>query len=194
LNKVLGGLELRIVLTTEPINAALDRHIDEVASLSMEQRLSRVNGNVLGVLSFLEDAQPMLGGPIAALLHGVPMQVDYTTLLIAADKIDRVAAQFARMPPVRWCESVERFLTTERCDPRVEGAMRWTSWWGELRIEFCEDLPQAVSIRVPSDTPEVDDRVLEVVTIDRIGALDAEQARLFDRVIERSRARLRGSD
>jgi transcriptional regulator with XRE-family HTH domain len=188
-NEVLRALGLQLVLSTEPADADLDRRIEELASRSLGQRLLAIKPHVAAVLDLLEDAAPILDGAAAALVHGAPVPVEFTDLVIDRDKVDVVADRFAWLPPVRWSAEHGRYLTGIPVDPRVEGSMRWRSSWGELRITFTDELPPSVVVRVPSVGEVGFEFDLRVVAINRIGALDKNVARLVDRVIERSRAR-----
>jgi transcriptional regulator with XRE-family HTH domain len=188
-NELLRALGLQIVLSTEPVDAQLDRQIAEMAAEPLGARLLRITPNVRSAVSFLEDATPIVDGAAAALLHGAPVPVQFTDLLIAEDQMDTVARQFAWLPPVRWSDSLGRYATSLPVDPRLAGAMRWRSSWGELRIRFVEELPPAVSVHIPPLVEGSYGCDLRVVTIDQVGVLEPDVARLVDRVIERSRAR-----
>jgi hypothetical protein len=182
---------LRVVLSTEPVHAALDRRVEQLSSEPISQRLLRVKPHVLAAIEFLADADPVLDGAAAALVHGVPVPVRFTDLLVARTKIDAVATQFARLPPVRWSEQHRRHLVSLLVDPRLDGAMQWQSSWGELRIKFVDVVPPSVIVRVPRVREGGFESELRVVAMDRIAVLDTELARLVDRVIERGRAHAR---
>jgi transcriptional regulator with XRE-family HTH domain len=187
-NELLRGLGLQIVLSTEPVDAQLDRQIAEIAAEPLGARLLRITPNVRAAVSFLEDAAPVVDGAAAALLHGAPVAVQFTDLVIAKDQIDTVARQFAWLPPVRWSDSLGRYSTSLPVDPRLVGAMRWRSSWGELRIRFVEELPPTVAVHIPPVWEGSYGCDLRVMTIDRVGVQEPDVARLVDRVIERSRA------
>src|SRR5690348_8575622 len=77
-NQIFHAIGLRVVLATEPVDAELDRRIEQLASEPIGNRLLKIKPHVLTAVDFLSDAEPMLDGAAAALIHGVPVPVEFT--------------------------------------------------------------------------------------------------------------------
>jgi transcriptional regulator with XRE-family HTH domain len=182
-NSVLAALGLQLVLSTEPLDADLDRQIDEFEGVPLSKRLTRMRPR----LTEIHDADPWVDGPAAAPLLGVPVRVDRVDLCVLETNFDVLAKEFARRRPIRWSDVLGEWSLLAHGDPREPGSIRWSTHLGEMRIKACEQLPESVSIRLSDEYSETDIDV-RVVALTSLGIVDKEAARLVDRVIERSRA------
>ena len=159
--RALAALGLRAVLTAEPLHRVLDEGLDRLAGLTAAERLERVGCPLDGVLPFFlaHGLDPVVDGPTAALLHGLPV----------ADR--RVHVTVDAAAATGWVRPVEAEAEESSCAGRgrrspADPDLRWEALFWALACGRSRPAVRSIAPR-PEETapvePGVDrDRLREV--------------------------------
>ncbi len=137
------GLGLRLRVETVPLaESATDP--DPAPDLDDDERDAMVSGYGY-LLRRLHDVPCLVGGRLAALAHGLPVQVDRLDLIVAHQDRNTFAEALKRCEALRWSERWREFCDLVPADQ--PGPMRWrvAGLW-ELRVALVDELPPAVRL------------------------------------------------
>lgn len=169
--RVLAGMGLQLRLETEPLSSDLDARIDELSTLSTDERLARVPFLIPQLMQWLAAGEPVIEGATAALIQGAPLEPKALDLCVDTAHLDAFAEAMLRFPPARWNERWEDY-GVDNPDPRRPGAMRWRTHLGPITLRVVDELPAsltviadgaAVPIRPLADVEVVDPAVAELL-------------------------------
>jgi hypothetical protein len=146
LERFFGALQLRLRLEAVPAATAATEDPDLALDLTEEERHGMVSGfgHLLGRLT---DVPLLVGGRLAALAHGLPVQVQRLDLIVAHADRPLFAEAMRRFSAVRWNERWQEFRDLIPADR--PGPMRWLvgdTW--ELRATLLDALPDRVRARL----------------------------------------------
>jgi transcriptional regulator with XRE-family HTH domain len=184
-DRILAGMGLQLRLETEPLWAELDAKIDELAALPIAQRLRTTQVSVVSMARWLAAAEPIIDGPAAALIQGVPIAVGWLDLCVLRDNLDHLVEPMTKRPSVRWYERDGCWVDSDN-DPRIPGALRWLNYQGEFRITLVDHEPASITIMV--EDPAYGATSVRVRPLVDVELNDPDTGRLLTRVRERRAA------
>jgi transcriptional regulator with XRE-family HTH domain len=146
LERFFGALRLRLRFEAVPAQAAAVEDPELALDLSDDDRFAMVSGYGY-LLRKLTDVPLLVGGRLAALAHGMPVQVRRLDLIVAHADRPRLTEGMRRFSAVGWSERWQEFRDLIPADR--PGPMRWLvgSKW-ELRVALVDELPPKVSARI----------------------------------------------
>jgi transcriptional regulator with XRE-family HTH domain len=149
IERLFAIFDLKVTLDVEATGTdldTLDDEIDEVISLSDDERLAVVDSYRY---AFDELAQMpwVLSGRLGAFIQGAPVRVIRLDLAVAEPDLDRLARVFDCRECARWNERLGDYYGAP-VHPRLPGPMRWLFGPNELRLEVADRLPASITVSV----------------------------------------------
>jgi transcriptional regulator with XRE-family HTH domain len=184
-NRILRELHLQVVLCVEPLDADIDRELAEAAGLSATQRLRRIRGNVIGLLQHFADVEPILEGAAAAIVHGLAVPARFIDVAIHPRHLDNCAALIMAMNCTRWSDVFGEYSDLARRDPRLAGALQWSTPLGELRIRLSDDPPPHITLMLPDPWESSRSCEVRVAGLATVQTEDPDTARMTRRALDR---------
>ncbi|MBF9128178.1 helix-turn-helix transcriptional regulator [Plantactinospora sp. S1510] len=178
LERLFAALDLQLTVGVEPLDAHLDARIDDLGRRSIAERVSDVDLD--RTLDRLGDLPYVLTGATAALVQGAPVPMEDVEIAVAWRDVEQFATWLDRYYAQRWNPKWEEFgyLPT---DPRKPGEHRWRTVGGVLRASMCDELPEAIEVRLG-------DRGYPVLPLALVEVTEPATADLLHRWRERHRA------
>jgi hypothetical protein len=135
-----------VTLDAEPIGSELAGEIDDVSTLSDDDRAEVVEC-FRYPFDLLADVPWVLSGRLGAFVQGAPVRVLRLDIAVAEPDLDRLARAFEQHGADRWNERLMDYFGAV-AHPRIPGPMRWLFGGCELRLEVADRLPPAISVAV----------------------------------------------
>jgi transcriptional regulator with XRE-family HTH domain len=149
--RVFAALGLRLRLGTERV-ADLDAELDRLALQPLAQRLDR--SGMAHLLSSIEGFPFVIDGAVAAALHGIPVPLDTLDIAVAWADAEVFSRWLTRRFAYRWHERSQEFRMLD-LDPRSPGPHYWNTTFGKVRADMCDELPDAVELKVGDEAYRV---------------------------------------
>jgi transcriptional regulator with XRE-family HTH domain len=146
IERLFAIFDLRVTMDVEPVGADLDSEIDDVSTLSDDDRIEVVEC-FRRPFDLLADVPWVLSGRLGAFVQGAPVRVLRLDIAVAEPDLDRLARVFERHGGDRWNERLAEYFGAP-AHPRIPGPMRWLFGGCELRLEVAERLPPAITVAV----------------------------------------------
>ncbi|OWV03755.1 transcriptional regulator [Micromonospora wenchangensis] len=142
--RLLAALGRQLAVTTEPLDSHLDAEMDALAGRSPADRIDELGLDRL--LDRLGALPHLLTGSTAALLQGAPVPVDAVEIAVRWRDSARftawLTAAYGQRWNARWGEFGGLYL-----EPEEPGEHRWTTRYGEIRAQMCDEFPAAIEVR-----------------------------------------------
>jgi transcriptional regulator with XRE-family HTH domain len=149
IERLFAILDLKVTVDVEPTGRdleALDEEIDDVLSLSDDDRLAVVDSFHMA-FDALSTVPWVLSGRLGAFIQGAPLRVVRLDLAVAEPDLDRLASVFEARTCDRWNESLMEYYGAA-VHPRLPGPARWLLGPNELRLETTNRLPPSITVAV----------------------------------------------
>ena len=146
LERLFSIFDLRVILDVEPIGSDVDGEIDDVSTLSDDDRIEVVEC-FHRPLTQLTGFPWVLSGRLGAFVQGAPVRVLRIDLAVAEPDLDHLARAFEQYGGDRWNERLMDYYGAP-AHPRMPGPMRWLFGGCELRLEVADRLPPAITVAV----------------------------------------------
>jgi transcriptional regulator with XRE-family HTH domain len=146
IERLFAIFDLKVTLDVEPIGSDLDGEIDDVSTLSDDDRAEVVEC-FRYPFDLLADVPWVLSGRLGAFVQGAPVRVLRLDIAVAEPDLDRLARAFEQHGADRWNERLMDYFGAV-AHPRIPGPMRWLFGGCELRLEVADRLPPAISVAV----------------------------------------------
>jgi transcriptional regulator with XRE-family HTH domain len=149
IERLFAIFDLKVILDVEPTGTerdALDDEIDEVATLSDDERLAVVD-SFRDAFDELAHIPWVLSGRLGAFVQGAPVRVVRLDLAVAEPDLDLLAQVFDSRKCDRWNDRLMDYYGAP-VHPRLPGPMRWLFGPNELRLEVADRLPPSITVAV----------------------------------------------
>lgn len=149
IERLFAIFDLKVILDVEPTGPeleALDSEIDDVSTLSDDERLAVTDAFHLA-LDELAPVPWVVSGRLGAFIQGAPLRVVRLDLAVAEPALDHLADIFESRTCDRWNERLLEYAGNP-VHPRLPGPMRWLFGPTELRLEVADRLPPSITVAV----------------------------------------------
>jgi transcriptional regulator with XRE-family HTH domain len=162
LERLFAALGMQLTIGVEPLDAHVDAAIGEQTQTTLADRIAEAS--LAKVAAALADIPHVFAGPAAALIQGAPVPVDAVDIAVEWRHADAFTNWLDLRYARRWHEKWQEFGYLA-IDPRLPGAHRWQTLFGEIRARMCDELPESIEVRhgeqsyrvVPLADVELDD-------------------------------------
>ncbi|MEU1885138.1 helix-turn-helix transcriptional regulator [Micromonospora rifamycinica] len=174
--RLFAALGRQLAVTVEELDSHLDARMDALATRSLADRIDELGLDRLS--DRLGDLPHLLTGGSAALLQGAPVPADAVEIAVRWRDSARftawLEAAYGQRWNARWREFGGLYLA-----PEEPGEHYWSTRYGEIRAQMCDELPAAIEVR----HGERSYRVVPLVTVE---LTDPQAAALLRRYRRRS--------
>ncbi|WP_432900601.1 helix-turn-helix domain-containing protein [Micromonospora matsumotoense] len=174
--RLFAALGLQIAVTAEELDSHLDARMDALAARSLDDRIDELGLDQL--LNRLGDLPHLLTGGTAALLQGAPVPADAVEIAVRWGDSARLTAWLEAAYGQRWNARWREFGGLYPA-PEEPGEHYWSTRYGKIRAQMCDELPEAIEVRHGNRSY----RVVPLVTVE---LTDPQAADLLRRHRQRS--------
>jgi transcriptional regulator with XRE-family HTH domain len=149
IERLFAIFNLKVILDVEPTGPeleALDSEIDDVSTLSDDERLAVVDAFHVAFQE-LAPVPWVVSGRLGAFVQGAPLRVVRLDLAVAEPTLDHLARIFESRTCDRWNERLMDYVGSP-VHPRLPGPMRWLFGPTEVRLEVADRLPPSITVAV----------------------------------------------
>lgn len=145
--KILAAMGMQLRWAAEPMWADVDREIDAMRALSIDERVANLRVLLPQLLDDLGGYDPLLDGACAAMLQGAPVPAKGLEIAVPKDDFESFAESIAGARSLqRWSDRWKQFGYVDR-DPRVEGGpLHWDGVFGQVKARVISSGPAYVTI------------------------------------------------
>jgi transcriptional regulator with XRE-family HTH domain len=146
MEQLAAAVGYRLTWDLTSIDAELDESIDELAQLSVKERLRRGPALFDCWIGYLAPLDYLVDGATAALIQGAPVHACCLDLVLARRSLQEfVQVLSLKAHGRRWNEARQDWVWEEP-DPQHREPVRWWTAYGEITVQIVEELPEPLHL------------------------------------------------